>query len=53
MPDDEQSLADLRADITDRYATLVKEQLALIGEDPNREGLLRTPLRVARTRRAW
>jgi len=41
------TLADLRADITDRYATLVKEQLALIGEDPNREGLLRTPMRVA------
>jgi len=45
--DDCATLADLRADITDRYAALVKEQLALIGEDPNREGLLRTPTRVA------
>jgi GTP cyclohydrolase IA len=41
------TLADRRADITDRYAALVKEQLALIGEDPDREGLLRTPARVA------
>jgi GTP cyclohydrolase I len=45
--DDCATLADLRADITDRYAALVKEQLGLIGEDPNREGLLRTPMRVA------
>jgi GTP cyclohydrolase I len=31
-----------------RYATLVREQLALLGEDPEREGLQRTPLRVAK-----
>ena len=31
-----------------RYATMVREQLALIGEDPEREGLRRTPERVAR-----
>jgi GTP cyclohydrolase I len=30
-----------------RYAELVREQLELMGEDPNREGLLRTPDRVA------
>jgi GTP cyclohydrolase IA len=31
----------------ERYAALVREQLALIGENPDREGLLRTPDRVA------
>jgi len=29
-----------------RYAALVREQLALLGEDPAREGLLKTPSRV-------
>jgi GTP cyclohydrolase I len=33
----------------DEYATLVKRQLELIGEDPNREGLQRTPDRAARS----
>jgi GTP cyclohydrolase I len=32
----------------DQYATLVQEQLELVGEDPAREGLLRTPERVAK-----
>jgi GTP cyclohydrolase IA len=34
---------------TDRLATIYKEVLALIGEDPNREGLLNTPTRVAKS----
>src|ERR1700730_7398045 len=32
----------------DTYAAMVREQLALLGEDPEREGLLRTPERVAK-----
>ena len=32
----------------DQYSALVQEQLALIGEDPSREGLQRTPERVAK-----
>ncbi|MEP7346720.1 MAG: GTP cyclohydrolase I, partial [Gemmatimonadaceae bacterium] len=31
----------------DEYAALVRRQLELIGEDPNRGGLVRTPTRVA------
>jgi GTP cyclohydrolase I len=32
----------------DAYADLVRHQLALLGEDPDREGLVRTPERVAK-----
>jgi GTP cyclohydrolase I len=44
---------DIDQDIDDgeavgQYAALVQEQLALVGEDPSREGLLRTPERVAK-----
>ena len=35
------------ADGQDVYADLVRQQLALLGEDPDREGLVRTPERVA------
>lgn len=36
------------SDITAEYASLVRRQLELTGEDPDREGLLKTPERVAR-----
>ena len=35
----------------DSYATLVRQQLELLGEDAERNGLLRTPERVARSMR--
>jgi len=33
--------------VSDEYASLVSRQLALLGEDPAREGLVKTPSRVA------
>ena len=36
------------APATAEYAAHVREQLALLGEDPDREGLLKTPERVAK-----
>jgi GTP cyclohydrolase I len=33
---------------TDAYAALVRQQLVLLGEDPEREGLVKTPERVAK-----
>ena len=33
----------------DRYAVAVRDQLTLLGEDPAREGLLKTPERVAKS----
>jgi GTP cyclohydrolase IA len=41
-----------RVEKPERYAALVREQLSLVGEDPDREGLLRTPERVA-TAMSW
>ena len=41
-----------KVDASERYAELVREQLAIIGEDPKREGLVRTPERVA-TAMTW
>jgi GTP cyclohydrolase I len=44
--------SDPHAALTDEeipaYAALVRQQLAMLGEDPDRDGLLRTPERVAK-----
>ena len=40
------------AGVSDDYAEAVRRQLALLGEDPDREGLLKTPVRVANAM-AW
>ena len=41
-----------KTEAPERYAALVREQLSLLGEDPDREGLVRTPDRVA-TAMGW
>ncbi len=47
VPPGRPSLQLADAGPTDAYAALVRHQLALLGEDPEREGLLKTPERVA------
>jgi len=44
-----QARLDVRAAGAEHYEDLVREQLALLGEDPDREGLLKTPERVAKS----
>ena len=43
---------NITAENTADYAALVRQQLALLGESPEREGLLKTPERVAKSM-AW
>ena len=43
---------DSSAQAIDGYSDLVRRQLALLGEDPDREGLLKTPERVSKSL-AW
>src|SRR5438094_393446 len=40
---------DDAADASTELASLVRRELELIGEDPDRDGLIRTPERVARS----
>jgi GTP cyclohydrolase I len=47
-PSSNSSLQGEGAEVTQAYAALVRDQLTLLGEDAGREGLLKTPERVAR-----
>ncbi len=42
------AIAKVDDTVEETYARLVREQLSLIGEDPQREGLVSTPTRVAK-----
>jgi GTP cyclohydrolase I len=46
---DDVAPADATSQALEEYAELVRRQLGIIGEDPEREGLIKTPGRVARS----
>ncbi len=50
-PKECRKLVDHRQQGLERYAAIVGQQLALLGEEPEREGLKRTPKRVAEAMR--
>jgi GTP cyclohydrolase I len=45
--DESTSLTPLRSGSSPEFEDLIRRELELLGEDPDREGLLRTPARVA------